>query len=107
MKNIKTFEGFFKKSKSDTEWNYIESDELEKLGFQLQSDYESVYYYIPKYGEVRKIEIDKIGNELYNIYLKMESSDDDNIIKISSLSELIEFINRKIPIAEKVQRKNL
>jgi hypothetical protein len=106
MKIIKTYEGFFKKSKSDTAWNEIEMDKLETLGFQLQRGDESLFFYIPKSGEIRKIEIDKVGNESYDVYLKMESSDDDVKDEVESLSNLIEYVTDKIPSAEAIERKS-
>ena len=106
MKIIKTYEGFFKKSKSETAWNDLEIDKLENLGLQLQSDDESLFFYIPKSGEIRKIEIDKIGKELYTVYLKMESIDKDVTDDVESLSNLIEYVTDKIPNSEAIERKN-
>lgn len=105
MKNIKTFEGFFSKSKKQNIWSDIEIDELESRGFELQNN---IYSYIPdiKVKYLRKITIEKTAH-FYEVYIKSSNTESDMTEKIFLFDELLHFIDRYIPKEEQNFRNNL
>lgn len=105
MKNIKTFEGFFSKSKKQNIWSDLEIDELESRGFELQNN---IYSYIPDIlvKNLRKITIEK-SYDIYNVYLKSYDSESDTTEEFYLFDEVLQFIDNYIPKEEQNFRNNL
>lgn len=105
MKNIKTFEGFFSKSKKQNIWSELEIDELESRGFELQNN---IYSYIPDIlvKNLRKITIEK-SYDIYNVYLKSYDSESDTTEEFYLFDDVLQFIDNYIPKEEQNFRNNL
>lgn len=105
MKNIKTFEGFFSKSKKQNIWSDLEIDELESRGFELQNN---IYSYIPDIlvKNLRKITIEK-SYDIYNVYLKSYDSESDTTEEFYLFDDVLQFIDNYIPKEEQNFRNNL